>query len=348
MSSYRTLSLLLCLLLETATSLAQLACRVTGTIKGLGNQNVLFSYQQQGKQLTDTVRALNDHFTYVAKPSADGLVRLQVVPGRFTTFWYEPGSVTVAGSIADPARFLVLGTAENQVLTTYKQTIEWPFDRHQAAHPDSAQALTTQRQQRTRAYIAAHRNARTSAYLLKWQTLYNPDLLPEYEQLERRLAPAVRASAMGQELAKRLVIMRTQPLPGRQAPAFTIPDTAGVATSLQSFQGCYVLLDFWGHWCGPCMKAMPKLKQLQAQYGQHVALVGIAMEHAGDKHQWQQAIRESGANWTQLSELNADKGVIEQYNVTAFPTYILLDKQGKVLARGSDLAAMETKLKALP
>lgn len=348
MTPSRPLFGLLSLLLASASVQAQGPCQVSGTITGLGNQAVVFRYQHQGKEQADTVRAQQDRFTYQAKPSDDGFLELWVQRSSFTPFWGEPGRLTITGTMADAAYLTVRGTAENNTLNSYNQTIGWPFRKRRLAQPDSAEVLAEQRQQRTRAFIAAHPQARTSAYLLRNQTVDRGDLLPEYEQLEQRFSPAVRASVQGQEVRKRLTILRQQPLPGRQAPAFTIPDTAGVATSLSSFEGRYVLLDFWGHWCGPCVRAMPQLKQLQAHYGKQVALIGIAMEQADDKRHWQQAIRQHEANWTQLSELKAAKGVIEQYNVTAFPTYILLDKQGKVVARASDLALIEAQLKALP
>ncbi|WP_167855679.1 TlpA family protein disulfide reductase [Hymenobacter fodinae] len=126
-----------------------------------------------------------------------------------------------------------------------------------------------------------------------------------------------------------------------------MPDTAGVAVSLARFRGQYVLLDFWGHWCGPCISSMPHLKQLQTQYAQRLAIVGIGMEAAQDKPLWLKAIRKHQLTWTQLSELKADKGVIEQLNVEQFPTYMLLDKEGNLLVMTSSIGPVEEKLKSL-
>lgn len=141
--------------------------------------------------------------------------------------------------------------------------------------------------------------------------------------------------------------LRNQPVVGRPAPAFTIPDTAGVAVPLSRFKGQLVLLDFWGHWCGPCIASMPHLKEVQARYARQLAVVGIGMENADDKPQWQQAIRKHQANWAQLSELKGEEGVIAQYNITAFPTYLLLNQQGVVVERSNELGPIEAKLKML-
>ncbi|SMB99146.1 alkyl hydroperoxide reductase/ Thiol specific antioxidant/ Mal allergen [Hymenobacter roseosalivarius DSM 11622] len=322
-------------------------CQVTGNIKGLGNKAIVFSYERDGKSHQDTVRAINDRFSYVAHPSDDGTFTLYIAGPRFTQFWHEPGKLTATGSINKPAQLTIVGTPENALLTQYNQQIGWKFNQRMVAHPDSMLALRQLAQRPTLNFIKAHPQSRTSANLLYLQAIYDDKPTAEYEQLLRGLSASVQASPQGQKVARRLLILKNQPIVGRPVPGFTMPDTAGVAVSLDRFKGQYVLLDFWGHWCGPCIRAMPHLKALQSQYARELAVVGIGMEAADDKKLWMAAIRKHQANWTQLSELKGDKGVIEQYNITGFPTYLLLDKQGIVLERGRDLGPIEEKLKAL-
>ncbi|QNE39426.1 AhpC/TSA family protein [Hymenobacter sp. NBH84] len=322
--------------------------RVTGNIKGLGNKPVVFFYEHNGHQLHDTVRAVNDRFTYTAYPSDDGTVNMKLVPWYFTSIWNEPGRITVTGDIASVERIAVTGTPENNWSTQYYQRSGWKLQQRMEAHPDSAKALQTLDGKFARAFIQAHPQARTSADLLYSQArVVNDQPVETYEQLLRGLSPAVRASVQGQAAASRVASLRNRPQVGLPAPNFTMPDTAGVAVSLDKFKGQYVLLDFWGHWCGPCIQSMPHLKELQARYASQLAVVGIGMEHKDDKSNWLNAIRKHQLRWTQLSELNTDKGVIEQYDINAFPTYMLLDKQGIVLVKSNDLAAVEEKLKAL-
>ncbi|MBX0289558.1 AhpC/TSA family protein [Hymenobacter sp. HSC-4F20] len=324
------------------------ACQITGNIKGVGNQSVIFFYDWQGQQRRDTVRAQNDRFSYTAHPTDDGQLNLKIVPSRFTTIWFEPGQVTVTGSIAEPAKLTVTGTPENTLTTYYNQRINWKFEQRAAAHPDSIPILGALVGQATRAFIAAHPKARTSADLLYQEAKYKNDRpVAEYEQLLRLLSPTVQSSHQGQAVARRLTVLRSQPQIGQLLPTFTIPDTANVAVSLARFKGQYVLLDFWGHWCRPCIQSMPHLKQLQAQYAAQMSIVGIGMESAEDKPLWLKAIRKNQLTWTQLSELKADKGVIEQLHVEQFPTYMLLDKQGKLLVMASQLGPIEEKLRSL-
>jgi len=77
-------------------------------------------------------------------------------------------------------------------------------------------------------------------------------------------------------------------------------------------------------------------------------MVGIALESENNKDKWLNAIRKHKANWTQLSDLKGNASETHlQYNITGYPTYMLLDKQGVVLERSYNLEAIERKLASL-
>ena len=125
-------------------------------------------------------------------------------------------------------------------------------------------------------------------------------------------------------------------------------DTMGVKHSLATYRGKYVLLDFWGHWCGPCIRAMPKVNALHQQYPDKLAVIGIAMESPNSAPLWKKAIRQHQIVGLQLSELQTDEGpVISGYNINAFPTYMLLDPKGALVMRTSSVDDITKKLAAL-
>ena len=125
---------------------------------------------------------------------------------------------------------------------------------------------------------------------------------------------------------------------GKPAIDFTKKDRNGNPFTLSSLRGKYVLLDFWGSWCGPCRGSHPHLKALYAQYrDKGLEIVGIADEKAADlskaEQVWLAAIKEDGINWLQVLN-NYDKAgmdLTQTYGISGFPTKILLDKEGKIL-----------------
>jgi thiol-disulfide isomerase/thioredoxin len=135
-------------------------------------------------------------------------------------------------------------------------------------------------------------------------------------------------------------------------------DANGKNVDFKALKGHYVLLDFWGSWCRPCRASHPHLKELYAKYkDKGFEIIGIATEHAKTKEEciklWTTAIAEDGLTWLQvLNNENAEKfDAVKEYNVTAFPTKILLDRDGNVIGRyvgnGSGGEAFGSKLEKL-
>ena len=122
-------------------------------------------------------------------------------------------------------------------------------------------------------------------------------------------------------------------LKGRTAPNFTLPDLAGESVSLSNLKGKYIVLDFWGSWCGPCMRGMPEMKKYYEKYKDRLEFVGIACrdKDAG----WRNAVETNELNWIQLKNNDiedAAKNVSSIYSVGAYPTKFILDKDLKIVA----------------
>ena len=143
---------------------------------------------------------------------------------------------------------------------------------------------------------------------------------------------------------------------GGPVPDFTKPDVNGKLVSLSQFRGKYVLLDFWGSWCGPCRAANPHLKELYSAYSaKGFEILGVASEKVSGQAQaekmWKEAIEKDGLTWTNVlnNELSMKQDIVELYDIEAYPTQILLDKEGKVISRwrGAASKELDDKLKAI-
>ena len=116
---------------------------------------------------------------------------------------------------------------------------------------------------------------------------------------------------------------------GMPAPEFTLNNLEGKPFSLSSLRGKYVVLDFWGTWCGWCIKGMPEMKKMYAKYSQRLEVVGIA---CGDSEEaWKKCVAEKALPWTNLLNGKDDADVSSLYAVKGYPTKIILDPEGRIL-----------------
>jgi thiol-disulfide isomerase/thioredoxin len=116
---------------------------------------------------------------------------------------------------------------------------------------------------------------------------------------------------------------------GMPAPEFTLNNIEGNPISLSSLRGKYVVLDFWGTWCGWCIKGMPEMKEMYAKYSQRLEVVGIA---CGDTEEaWKKCVAEKALPWTNLLNGKDDADVSSLYAVTGYPTKVILDPEGRIL-----------------
>lgn len=145
--------------------------------------------------------------------------------------------------------------------------------------------------------------------------------LKEWLDLQKELADRANASQKAREAV----------VEGAQAPDFTLTDVDGKSFTLSSLYGGgkYIVLDFWGTWCSWCMKGMPDMKKAYEQYRNRLEIVGI---DCGDKEEvWKKSVEKQQLPWVNVRAEGDDIPVL--FGVEAFPTKLVLDPQGTVVAR---------------
>ncbi|MDR6784610.1 TlpA family protein disulfide reductase [Pedobacter africanus] len=107
--------------------------------------------------------------------------------------------------------------------------------------------------------------------------------------------------------------------------------------SLHKKKGQYVLLDFWGSWCKPCIAALPKLLDIHRKYNRFgLQVVSVAFDHKKDLDKLKTLINEHNLKWEHLFVDRAGtQQITKDYQVQIYPTTILINPNGKVVFRGT-------------
>lgn len=135
---------------------------------------------------------------------------------------------------------------------------------------------------------------------------------------------------MFRQAVARLVAART----GVEAPDLDMETPQGGRLKLSSLRGKVVMVDFWASWCGPCRKDMPHVKEIYAKYkSKGFEILGVSLDR--EKKDWVEAIQKDGLTWPQISDLKFwSSEAVGLYNIQAIPHTVLLDKEGKIIAKG--------------
>ncbi|HEY9256678.1 TlpA disulfide reductase family protein [Chitinophaga sp.] len=366
---------------------AQKSYKIVANIKGQGDYRLSLTYVTAEGHKLDTVISRNgDQFTFtgnVNEPVIATFVsrhpasRFEMVKGgmfmpapNLEIILSDKTNIQVSGNAEELFKATVKGDKANEEMNAFRQkemplvAQVWELRKKAAGlrKPEDSTAkkaataemlavndqLTVMRKQ----FVANHPKSFVSIMLLaRLQSDYDATA---YEQAFNKLSDTYKGTYLGKYLASRITGAKATS-EGAIAINFTKKDNHGEPFTLSSLKGKYVLLDFWGSWCGPCRASHPHLKEVYAKYkDKGLEIVGIADEKISDlkdaKAAWLKAIQDDGINWIQVLN-NYDKATTDlamAYGITGFPTKILLDKNGKVLFKlvGNGGDELDQKLKA--
>jgi thiol-disulfide isomerase/thioredoxin len=131
---------------------------------------------------------------------------------------------------------------------------------------------------------------------------------------------------------------------GQVAPEISLPTPEGEIKKLSDLRGNVVMIDFWAAWCGPCRRENPNVVKMYEKYNDKgFEIYGVSLDRK--KEDWVKAIEKDGLTWTQVSDLSYfNSEAAKTYSVNAIPATVLLDKEGRIIARNLRGAELEKKL----
>lgn len=209
------------------------------------------------------------------------------------------------------------------------------IDRSVEANWGEIRALYDARRAQAAEWLERNMDNPAAVYVLAYE-VSSKALLDYYDELlpminTSPLKPIVEQSKASAELA--MVTKQAQELikEGVEAPIFTLTDNLGNSVSLGSFRGKWVVLDFWGTWCGYCIKGIPAMKAAYEKHKSKCEFISIDCNESREK--WLAGVEKYQMPWVHLynsDDVAPRENVSAIYAIQGYPTKIIITPEGLI------------------
>ena len=225
---------------------------------------------------------------------------------------------------------VISGTPQNDRIGAYEKEIDEFWTLYMDTDEDKRDELDSKYYSIINTYLKDINS--TSGQYVFLQNFKNLEIA-QLEDLFNKMDENVKTGYPIGLIYKQFLVI-TQTGKGAKAINFQAPTPQGDILALNDLIGKkpYLLIDFWASWCGPCRRAMPQLKQVYAQYGNRLEILGVSLD--SNAEQWKEAISAMQLNWKHISDLKGWKAeAAELYGVNAIPATVLIDSEGTIVGR---------------
>lgn len=338
-----TATVALCVLGIACLNAQQRSFKIEGMVSGADNRYVYLNSTVKGSR--DSALVENGKFSYEGKLAYPDFFYVRIPEKKVVAFFFYGGTVNLNEVKPDSVAVSGDGAAEwyaySDQMAPLMQRMQLNRSRvGKAKAGDERQQLIAEYNELDSLirvakddYIRRHSNTDLSAFLIS-QMYPNKMVTPEIISLYNTLGNDAKQSEYGKGI-KEDIDLNAKVGAGSIAPAFTVVDKDGKKISLSDYKGKYVLLDFWGSWCGPCRASHPHLVQLYNKYkGDKFDILGLAGKET-KREKWLEAIVTDKLAWPQanLKENEATQNIVQLYVILGYPTKILINPQGIIIAR---------------
>ena len=338
---------------------------IKGSIEGVETGKVYLQKLVEGQpQSIDTADVVDGKFTFKGKIEMPDLRILRLnEQDYFAQFFLDNASITIKAKKDSLRNTKITGSPTQDVLQIYLTEMEKLNKDMMALQTKYQNAMSTGNTNEaekakidgqamqdnnlfyTKNFVKEHKNSVVSAYITLAMLAGQVDG-PELDSIVSKFSPEIGTSEYVVKL-KEMVLEQKKTAIGAEAPDFTMNDPEDKPVKLSSLRGKVVMIDFWASWCAPCRHENPNVVKLYNQYhAKGFEIIGVSLDKT--KENWVNAIKDDQLSWIHVSDLQYwQNAVARLYGVNAIPQTYLLDKDGKIIAKGLRSEQLAAKLSEL-
>jgi peroxiredoxin len=332
---------------------------ITGNITGLSDGSLVKIVNANNNE--DIARGKTESGKFLIHGSIEepGLYFLSFDKQPPQYIFLENAKMSVSGSVKDLNNLKITGSRSQQDFIEFRNEFNPMFSLLNASateinntlpggHYDSLikryDSLVKDVQDKVDQFITARPSSFVSPFVLlvTSQIADNPALM---EKRFTKLSEKIKKSQIGKQLSEYISYNKVGAV-GTDALDFSQPDTVGHTVMLSSFRGKYVLVDFWASWCGPCRQENPNVVVAYNKFNKkNFTVLGVSLDQPGGKDKWLDAIHHDSLTWTHVSDLKFwNNAAAVLYHVQGIPFNLLIDPNGRIIAKNLRGSALEAKL----
>ena len=339
---------------------------INAEITGIADGTPIFLQLVRDGQLTniDTSEILDSRAIFNGSLESPEMVYLRVGDSRkLINLFGENSAISIRVNIDSLDRAKVTGSTIHNDLLAFKKYLQ-PVDELSAKlNSDYQIASSMSDEDRMNEIIAEYENLRIeqvnmikkfvkerpqsyiSPFIIRQYLSYDMEL-PELDELLVELDSVVHDSDDYKALNERVETLKSVAI-GMPAVDFALNDTTGNPISISSFRGKYLLIDFWASWCGPCRRENPNVVKLYNDFNDKgFEIIGVSLDE--HRNRWINAIIQDGLTWPHVSDLKGWASAAGRlYAINSIPATVLLDREGKIVAKNLRGETLRKKLEEL-
>ncbi|MDR1153917.1 MAG: AhpC/TSA family protein [Bacteroidales bacterium] len=341
---------------------------ITGEVKGADGQTVsLKQFRDLQPVEVSATTVISGKFTLKGAAPYPEFCLLYVGDQGAAPFFVENSNIRIVVDMENMEKSKVSGSKENDIFMEFMGGMEkYALQQKQlndsyaalssssVAAPDAVSNIRAQMEKLNADRIAymvhdvqKHPGKISTAFIVNMYLMHVLDM-SQMEQVAGGFDAKTDPSPWVKMLKDHVASLKRTDI-GQPFPDITLknPDDHPVSLSDYAGKGKYVLIDFWASWCGPCRNANPQVVELYQRYkNKGFEIVGVSLDRG--KKEWMDAIKSDRLAWPHMSDLNYwQSAAAKLYSVSSIPYTVLLDKNGKIIAKGLHVGELRAKLAEL-